>query len=496
MGKEEATGFDVVVIGCGPAGERAAIYAARAGKRVAVIERGENPGGARVLWGTIPSKTLRESARIIRGLSRGSVYGIQCAMEGPLTVNDFMYHEKEVVRLELDLILQALERNGIQLLRGHGKLVGPNRVAILGQEGQTRMQIDAGVIIISTGTTPNRPADVPFDEHCIFDSDGILTLDRIPKSMIVLGAGVIGVEYACIFAALGVEVTLVNTRDTLLPFLDREVADVLEEEMRRQGIVVLHGDHYAKIEKHRNRKPNVRCTTRNGNLLEAETMLYCVGRDGNTKNMGLEDVGIQPNRRGLLEVNEFYQTALPHVYAAGDIIGYPALASTSMEQGRQAIRHALDLPGPTGLKEAFPSAIFSLPELSTIGETEESLKKSGTAYIVGRGHYALNARAQILGDTGGLLKLLFEAESMKLVGVHIVGTDACELISVGHAYLRLGSTAEQISTGIFNYPSLADLYRHAALEASAAFDLAHKGQPRTSIDEHYYLEGKRKRGET
>lgn len=402
-----------------------------------------------------------------------------------------MRHEQEVVQLELELIRQALERNRIQLLRGHGKFVNPNRVAILGHEGQTRMHLSGDLIVIAVGTTPNRPSDVHFDDTCIFDSNGILSLQRIPRSMIVLGAGVIGIEYTCIFAALGIEVTLVNTRPELLPFLDREIADVLEQEMDRLGVVTLHDDHYAKIEKVGGKKPRVRCTTRKGNLLEADVMLYCVGRDGNTRDLGLENIGIEPNKRGLLQVNEFYQTKHPHIYAVGDIIGYPALASTSMAQGRQAIRHALNLPGIKEVTSLFPAAIFSIPEVSSIGENERTLQKAGEDYIVGRGRYSLNPRAQILSDTGGLLKLLFHAETTKLLGVHIVGTDACELISTGHAYLRLNATTEDIANGIFNYPSLSDLYRHAALEALEAFDLKNKGEPRTSLDEHYYLQNPR-----
>jgi len=371
MTNRPRTPFDLIVIGCGPAGERAALHAARAGKRVAVIERYQEIGGTRVNWGTIPSKTLLESAMHVHSLAQGRVYGIRCGMEAPLTIADFMSHEKAVVEHELERIRSALDRQGIQILRGHGKFVDPHTIAIVGQGGQTRMLLTGQVIVIAVGTRPNRPPDIPFDDRCVLDSNKILELESLPRSMLVLGAGVIGVEYTSIFAALGIEVTLVDTRKELLPYLDREIAEILEREMRQLGTAFLHDDHYAAVETFPGPPPRVRCTTRNGNVLEAEVMLYCVGRDGNTGDLGLETVGIQPTERGLIRVNEFYQTCHPHIYAVGDVIGYPALASTSMEQGRQAMMHAFGLPGNTGVPEVLPFAIFAIPAVSHIGETEQ-----------------------------------------------------------------------------------------------------------------------------
>ena len=459
--------YEVIVIGCGPGGERAAIYAARAGKRVAVVERHHEIGGSRVNWGTIPSKTLRESALLVRSLSQGRVHGIRASLEGPVTISDFMSYEQSVVKRELELIKQALDRNRVEVLRGQGRFVDPHTVAIIGSEGQTRTRLRGDVLVIATGSSPNQPADVPFDDVCVFDSSRILKLDKIPRSMLVLGAGVIGVEYTCIFAALGIEVTLVDTRAELLPYLDREIAGILEREMRRLGAVLLHGDLYDRIERLAGDPPRVRCTTRNGNVLEADVLLYSVGRDGNTRDLGLENIGIAPDAHGLIQVNRCYQTAHPHIYAVGDVIGYPALASTSMEQGRQAMRHAFHLPGFTGTPEYLPFAIFAIPENSYIGESEESLREKGIDYLVGRGRYAQNPRGQILGDTSGLLKLLFQADTLKLLGVHIIGTNACELIHIGQAYLRMNATAGHLADGPFNYPSLSDLYRHAAYEALA-----------------------------
>ncbi len=460
-----ASAFDVVVIGCGPGGERAAIQAARAGARVAVIEKANVVGGARINWGTIPSKTLRESALFVYALTRLHLHGIRTEIAEEITVSDFMYREQQVVQRELELINRSLGRYRVEVFQGRGRFVDTHRVAVVGSSGQTRVVLRGETIVVATGASPSRPPDVPFDRECVFDSDTILKLPRMPRSMIVLGAGVIGIEYAAIFAALGLEVTLVDTRDELLPYLDREIAHRLEQELRQLGIVILHNDRHRTITRVDGEPPLVRCATVAGNALEADILLYCVGRNGNSNDLGLEELGIRPDDRGLLEVNEYYQTAVPHIYAVGDVIGYPALASTSMEQGRQAIRHALGLSGPKGRTEVLPFAIYAIPEVSYIGDTEEALKEKGVDYVVGRGLYAYNPRGLILGDTGGLLKLLFEVGGMTLVGAHVVGSAASELIHVGQAFLRSGATATEIAETLYNYPTLSDMYRHAAMEA-------------------------------
>lgn len=457
--------FDVVIIGCGPAGERAAIMAARAGKSVAVIERANVVGGTSVNWGTIPSKTLRETALSLHRLKVKHLDGFELTVPEKITVSDFMHRERVVVQRELELINETLDKNRIEVFHGSARFVDDHTVALVGVDGQSRMRLRGEVIVIAVGTTPNRPDDVSFDGEVVFDSDTILKMPRMPRSMIVLGAGVIGVEYAAIFSALGIDVTLVDTRPDLLPYMDREIAGILEREMRRLGVVFIHDDHYARIARKEGDPPQVCCETRQGNVLEADVMLYAVGRDGNTEGLGLEKVGLVPTSRGLLEVNEHYQTSHPHVYAVGDVVGYPALASTSMEQGRQAISHAFSLERPTIDIDLLPFAIYSVPEVSYIGETEESLRKKGIDYVAGKGNYDRNPRGQIVGDTGGLLKLLFELESEKLVGVHIVGYSASELIHTGQAFLRSGCTALQITETPFNYPTLSDLYRHSAHRA-------------------------------
>lgn len=460
--------FDLIVIGGGPAGERAAILAARSGKKVAIIERQQEVGGTGVVWGAIPSKTLRESALFMHGLTVNKLHGFRYELADEVTVQDFMYREKLVVKREIELINKSLRNYAIKVFHGHGRFVDPHTVVVTGVDGRSRLRLTGDVIVIAVGTSPHCPDDVPFDRDVVFNSDTILQLPRMPRSMLVLGAGVIGIEYASIFAALGLQVTLVDTREQLLPYLDREIAGRLEDEMSRMGMIIVHDEHYAKIERVDGDPPHAVCTTQKGNVLEADVLLYCVGRDGNTFDLGLETIDVSPNPRGLLEVNDDFQTAHPHIYAVGDVIGYPALASTSMEQGRQAIRHAFGIEGPRIKTELLPFAIYSVPEVSYIGETEEQLKERGVEYLVGRGLSELNPRGQIIGDTGGLLKLLFEKESRELRGVHIVGTGASELIHTGQAFLHSGATALQIAQTLYNYPTLSDLYRHAALEASLA----------------------------
>jgi NAD(P) transhydrogenase len=460
--------YDVVVIGCGPGGERAAIQAARAGKRVAVIERENVVGGTRVNWGTIPSKTLRESALFVHSLTRNKLEGIRCEISEKITVDDFMYRERVVVGRELELINEALERYSIEVFRAHARFIDTHTIALCGPDGSVLSSMTGDFIVIASGSSPNHPPDVPFDRQTVFDSNTILHLPRIPPTMLVLGAGVIGVEFASIFAALGIEVTLLDTRDRLLPFLDREIVGILERHLAGLGITTMHEERYATIQCLTGEPNRVRCVTKAATVLETDALLYCVGRDGNTRDLNLQAVGLKPNEYGLLQVNQHYQTAIPHIYAVGDVIGYPALASTSMEQGRQAMRHAFNIPGLTSKTELLPFAVYSIPEVSYVGDTEEELQKKGVDYVVGRGDYDMNPRGQIIGDTQGMLKLLFEAGSLKLIGAHMIGHAASELIHIGQAFLRAGATAPQIAETMYNYPTLSDLYRHAALKALQA----------------------------
>jgi len=460
--------FDVVVLGGGPGGERAAIQAARAGKRVALVEREHVVGGMRVNWGTIPSKTLRESALFVHGLRHNKLDGIKVEIAETITVPELMYREQRVVQRELELINRSLSRYAIEVYRGEGRFLDAHTVAVHGVDGQVRLRLAGEVIVIATGSSPNRPADITFDGDTVFDSTTVLRLPRMPRSMIVLGAGVIGVEYASIFAALGMAVTLVDTRAELLPFVDREIAGLLRRELARLGVVFVSNDRYAAVERLEGTPPMVRVATQSGNVLEADVLLYCVGRDGNTRGLGLEAIGITPDARGLLTVNECFQTAHAHIYAVGDVIGYPALASTSMEQGRQAIRHAYGISGPKLRTSRLPFAIYAIPEVSYVGDSEEALREKGVACVAGRGHYDMNPKGQIVGATGGLVKLLFEPETLRLQGVHIIGHSASELIHTGQAFLDAGATATHIAETLYNYPTFSDMYRHAALVALGA----------------------------
>lgn len=465
--------YDVVVIGGGPGGERAAIQAAKAGKRVALVERANVVGGAAINWGTIPTKTLRESALFIHGLRCHRLHGFQAELTDEVTVADFMYRERLVVQRELELIEASLGHYRIEVFRGHASFLDEHTLEIGGKDGRRKGMIRGEIIIIAAGSRPNRPADVPFDGDTVFDSDSILKLPRIPRTMLVLGAGVIGIEYASIFAALGVYVTLVDTRDRLLPYLDREMVTLLERALVGLHVDIFHDDRYERIECVPGHPARARCVTKQGRDLSADVLLYCVGRDGNTRDLGLDAIGLSANKYGLLEVDENLRTRHSHIYAVGDIIGYPALASTAMEQGRRAVRNALGIASIRSRSELLPFAIYSIPEVSYIGETEEALKDKGRAYVAGRGHYGMNPRGQIIGDTEGLLKLLFDASDGRLVGVHIVGEGASELVHIGQAYLRMEATAFDIAESIYNYPTLSDLYRHAAQTASS--ELAARG---------------------
>jgi NAD(P) transhydrogenase len=456
--------YDIVVLGGGPAGERAAIQAARHGKRTALVESYHVVGGTGVNWGAIPSKTLRESALFVYGLTLAKLDAIGCQLDDEISISDFMHRKRVVVQRELDLIDRALAKYGVEVVRGHGRFVDAHTLLVEGPQGETHL-LRGEYVVIATGSCPNHPSDIDFDGETVVDSASILQLPRMPKSMTVLGAGVIGVEYASIFAALGIAVTLVDTRPQLLSYLDREIAAVLQSELGRLGITFIAGSAYRHVERIEGSPPRVSCELDTGRVLESDVLLYSVGRDGNTADIGLENAGLQANARGLLDVDAEYRTATPHVFAVGDVIGYPSLASTSMEQGRQAARNAFGLRGPRAHTEMLPFAIYSIPEVSYIGATEEELRERGVAYVVGRGRYDHNPRGQILGATGGLLKLLFAAETLQLLGVHIVGYAASELVHIGQAFLHADADAWRIAETLYNYPTLSDLYRHAALEA-------------------------------
>ena len=452
--------YDLIVIGSGPAGEKGAAQAAYFGKRVALIEREAVPGGACVNTGTLPSKTLRESALHLSGFrQRGFRDSVEVTMKS-ITVADFMYRKQLVVEKEWARIDENLRRHDIDRYQGSARFVSPTSIAITNAVGEE--VIEGNVILVATGSSPYRPADVPFDDDAICDSDTILQIDEIPASLAVVGAGVIGCEYASIFAALGCEVHLTDSRSALLPHMDREIVRVLLGELQNRLGVTLHlACEVRDVEKCDGK---VSLTMRNGQCIVVDKVLYAAGRTSNTADLNLEAAGVQTGKRGLIVVNESYQTNVPNIYAAGDVIGFPALASTSMEQARVAMVHAFDLKYKTRVAAMLPYGIYTIPELSTIGLTEDECREKGIAHDVGRAYYRANARGQIIGDSKGMIKLVFDPESLKIHGVHIVGENASELVHVGMMVMQLGGTINAFIDSVFNFPTLGDAYKYAAYD--------------------------------
>ena len=451
--------FDLIVIGCGPAGEKAGAQAAYFGKRVAVIERAEHPGGSCINTGTVPSKTLRESALYFSGLKQRGLYGIDYSLKDNLTVHDFMHHEREVVEMERARILKNLELHRIEFVRGQASLEDTRTVSVRGASGSRTLRGE--VLLISTGSKPHRPAEISFDDIHTFDSDTFLQMDRIPKSLAVIGGGVIGCEYASIFRALGVDVTLVDGRDRLLPFLDPEISDRLRDRLSDLGMHFWFNERPVKTE---NSASGVTLSMKSGKTLQTEAALFAAGRRAAVDGLALERAGLALNDRGYIPVDENYRTAVPGVYAAGDVIGFPALASTSMEQGRVAVCHAFGFKYKQRVASMLPMGIYTIPEISAAGETEDSCKEKKIDYVVGRAHYGNNARGHITGDTAGMLKIIFGRADKRLLGVSIIGENATELIHIGMMVLDNGLTIDEFIEQVFNYPTLSELYKYAAYD--------------------------------
>ncbi|HWY44833.1 MAG TPA: Si-specific NAD(P)(+) transhydrogenase [Candidatus Sulfotelmatobacter sp.] len=447
--------FDLIVIGCGPAGEKAGAQAAYFGKRVAVIERASNPGGSCINTGTVPSKTLRESALYFSGLGQRGLYGIDYSLKENLTVHDFMHHEREVVEMERRRILKNLELHKIEYIQGQAAFEDAHTVTV----GSRRLTGE--IILISTGSKPNRPPEISFDDVHTFDSDTFLQMDRIPKSLAVIGGGVIGCEYASMFMALGVKVTLVDGRDRLLPFLDAEISDRLRDRLKELGMNFWFNERPVKVE---NSATGAKLTMKSGKVLESEAALFAAGRRAAVDGLALEKAGLAVNDRGYIPVDENYRTVVLNIYAAGDVIGFPALASTSMEQGRVAVCHAFGFQYKQRVASMLPMGIYTIPEISAAGETEDSCKEKKIDYCVGRAHYGNNARGHITGDTAGLLKIIFSPEDKKLLGLSIIGESATELVHIGMMVLDNGLTINEFIDQVFNYPTLSEMYKYAAYD--------------------------------
>jgi len=451
--------FDLMVIGCGPAGEKAGAQAAYFGKRVAIIERASVPGGSCINTGTVPSKTLRESALYFSGLSQRGLYGIDYSLKDNLTVHDFMHHEREVVEMERRRILKNLQVHKIEYLEGQAAFQDPHTVSV--SSAGTLRKLRGQVILIATGSKPHRPAEISFDDVHTFDSDTFLQMDRIPRSLAVIGGGVIGCEYASIFMALGVKVILVDGRDRLLPFLDCEISDVLRDRLKELGMEFWFNERPVKVE---NSAAGAILHMKSGKKLEVETALFAAGRRAAVDGLAIEKAGLALNDRGYIPVDDNYRTAVAHIYAAGDVIGFPALASTSMEQGRVAVCHAFGFKYKQRVASMLPMGIYTIPEISSAGETEDSCKEKKIPYCVGRARYANNARGHIAGDTSGMLKLIFSPENKKLLGVCIIGENATELIHIGMMVLDNGLSIDEFIDQVFNYPTLSEMYKYAAYD--------------------------------
>ncbi|MEO8359241.1 MAG: Si-specific NAD(P)(+) transhydrogenase [Vicinamibacteria bacterium] len=454
----DAQEFDLIVIGSGPAGEKGAAQAAYFGKRVAMIERQSQLGGALINTGTVPSKTLRETALYFSGLDQRGLYGIDYTLRENLTVPQFMHREVEVTRSLRDLVGQNMERHKVTLFQGAAQFIDPHTIAVT-LDGTAVAKLRAPVVLIATGSRPVWPKDTPHDPR-LYDSDTILHMDTIPKSMAVIGAGVIGCEYATMFQALGVNVTLVCSSEQLLPFVDAEISDHLRLQMDFLGLTLLRKTTLMETVLDEG-SDSVLLRLSCGDVW-ADRVLFASGRQGATAGLELEQAGIVANERGQIKVNENYQTAASHIYAAGDVIGIPALASTSMEQARVAMCHAFDLGYKNRVSPLLPMAIYTIPEIASVGETEESCARQGIPCLVGRASYEGNARGQIVGDLQGLIKLVFRSPDKKLLGVHIVGENASELIHVGQAVLHFGGGIDDFIAMVFNIPTLGDAYKYAA----------------------------------
>jgi NAD(P) transhydrogenase len=472
MGKimSETYEYDLVVIGSGPAGEKGAAQAAYFGKKVALVERLAYVGGAGINTGTIPSKTLRETALYFSGLRQRGLYGIDYSLKGNLNIGSFMFREQAVVETERKIISDNLERHHIETVWGNASLKNTHTVHVQLNDGNER-DLTTSIILIATGSSPFHPPDVPFDHRHIYDSDTILKMDHIPSSLMIIGGGVIGSEYAGIFGALGVEVTLVDGRDRLLPFVDSEIADHLRSHLEGLGLRFLFNSRVAKTEV---TSQGVSITLGSGEVLTPETALFAAGRQSNVDGLGLAGLGVTLGARGLILVNEKYQTSVPNIYAAGDVIGFPALASTSMEQARVAMVHAFDLRYKERVSPVVPLAVYTIPEISTIGLTEDECKQKEIPHLVGRAFYANNPRGQIVGDTNGMLKLIFSPADKKLLGVHIIGEMASELIHLGAHIMAEGGTIDAFIDAVYNYPTLSDSYKYAAYDGLGKWNLLKK----------------------
>lgn len=456
--------YDLFVLGSGPAGQRAAIQAAKLGKRAAVAEHRAVVGGVCINTGTIPSKTLREAVLHLSGYRERSIYGASYTVKHHIMMSDLLFRADQVIKHEIDVTRHQLQRNGVDVIEGRASFKDPHTLCLASLNDHAEREVTAEKIILAVGTETTRDPHIPFDGQSVFTSDDILSLEALPRTLAVIGAGVIGLEYATIFAALGVRVTIVDQRPRLLPFVDSEVIDALVYHMRSSRVTLRMQETVKSVARGTNGNSDRICVElESGKKIAAEKVLYSIGRTGATAALNLQNANLSTLDRGLMEVNENFQTQMPHIYAVGDVIGFPSLASTSMEQGRQAACHAFDAEAES-VPTLFPYGIYTIPEISTVGRNEEELTRDGVPYEVGKAEYKEIARGQIIGDTTGLLKLLFHIETRALLGVCILGEGASELVHIGQAVLAMNGTIDYFVDTVFNYPTLAECYKTAAFD--------------------------------
>ncbi|MFF4037885.1 Si-specific NAD(P)(+) transhydrogenase [Streptomyces sp. NPDC001816] len=454
--------FDMLVIGSGPGGQKAAIAAAKLGRRVAVVDRPDMLGGVSLHTGTIPSKTLREAVLYLTGLTQRDLYGQSYRLKEDITVADLTARTRHVVGREVDVVRSQLSRNHVAVHSGTGRFTDPHTVALRDEATGHERLLSAEHIVIATGTRPARPDSVAFDGRTIMDSDNVLSLERVPRSMVIVGAGVIGMEYASMFAALGSKVTVVEKRPGMLDLCDVEVVESLKYHLRDLAVTFRFGETVAAVERHARGTLTV---LESGKKIPADTVMYSAGRQGLTAGLDLDRAGLRADARGRIEVDEHYRTEVPHIYAVGDVIGFPALAATSMEQGRAAAYHACG--EPVGQMHGLqPIGIYTIPEISFVGRTEDQLTEDCVPFEVGVARYRELARGQIIGDAHGMLKLLVSPVDRTLLGVHCFGTGATELIHIGQSVMGCGGTVDYLVNAVFNYPTLAESYKVAALDAT------------------------------
>ncbi|MFG2088497.1 MULTISPECIES: Si-specific NAD(P)(+) transhydrogenase [unclassified Spirillospora] len=454
------TDYDLLVLGSGPGGQRAAIAAAKLGRKVAIVDRRDMIGGVCINTGTIPSKTLREAVLYLTGLNQRELYGQSYRVKDDITVTDLGMRTRHVIGRETDVVRSQLARNRVTVLPGRGRFLEPNTIGI-SSVGDREQKVTADRIVIATGTRPARPDTVDFDDRTIIDSDGIINMDRIPETMVVVGAGVIGIEYASMFAALGTKVTVVERRERMLDFCDLEIIEALKYHLRDLAVTFRFRETVASVERMQNGAITV---LESGKRIPADTVMYSAGRYGMTDDLCLDAAGLSADNRGRIKVDDAYRTEVPHIYAVGDVIGFPSLAATSMEQGRLAAHDACGEP-VSEIHETQPIGIYTIPEISFVGRTEDALTEAKVPFEVGVSRYRELARGQIIGDSYGMLKLLVSPDDRRLLGVHVFGTGATELVHIGQTVMGCGGTVDYLVNAVFNYPTLAESYKVAALDA-------------------------------